>query len=764
LLRRARCAGALTQEELAERAQLTDREIRYLERDLRRPSRDTVRRLAHALGLSADEQGAFVAAARAPRVEARERAGELRLPPYPLVGREHDVRRVQDWLGDHEVRLLTLTGPGGVGKTSLALVAAAGVRAAFPGGVRWVPLASLADAALLPTAVAHALGVMDTGGSPASDAFRAALDGQPTLLVLDNLEHLAPDTFVSELLTTFPRLTVLATSRSPLGIRAEHEFPVIPLVTPRDVPGLPVQAVAANPAVDLFLRRAQAVKPAFVLTEMNAEAVAAICRRLDGLPLAIELAAARIRVLSPQAMLTRLGDRLSFLTGGAADLPQRQRAMRATVGWSYDLLSETNRDVFTQLAVFDGSFGFAALEAVLPIDPMTLLDAVEALHRSNLLLADPADDDPRFRMLGTIRDFGLEGLERRSDAAELRQRHAAYYLGFAEDAARRFQGPESTHWLDLVEDDRANLRAALRWFLDRRDVAAGLRLCAALWWFWYVRGYATEGRAQLAAFLALPMPALTDAVRPRAEALLGAGQLAQTQGDYETAARSLAMSIELFRSISDGRSTAAALLAAGFTARVQQDYEAARTLLHQSLALARANGHSFVVAATLHHLGLIAADADHDLPAAQHLLEESLILYQSLGFPRFVALLQLSLGDVAGARQDYPRARLLLTEGLSGMSQVGEKLGIHGALDSLARIAVDEGDWDRAVALAAAAERLRRRTGSRSWPVVEQNRSQWLGRAHDAMTDDQFASAWSQGEAFTPEQAVRYALDQARNH
>jgi predicted ATPase/DNA-binding XRE family transcriptional regulator len=762
LLRQARTAAALTQEDLAERAQLTDRGIRYLERGLRRPNRDTVERLAQGLGLSEEEHAAFVAAARPRRAQAPRRPGELRPPPHPLVGREHLVRTVRDRLSAGELRLLTLTGPGGVGKTSLALVAAAGLQAAFTGGIAWVPLASLSDATLLPAAVAHALGLLDTGGhAPSAEALRAALDERPRLVVLDNVEHLAVAGFVADLLATCRQLTVLATSRSPLEISAEQEVPIPPLPTPSDVPAAPVHAVAANPAVDLFLRRAQAVKPTFALNDTNATAVAAICRRLDGLPLAIELAAARIRVLSPQAMLTRLGDRLGFLTGGARDLPPRQQTMRETIAWSHGLLTDMQGEVFAQLAVFDGSFSLAALEAVLPTDPNTLLDAVEALHRSNLLmLVDSADDEPRFRMLGTIRDFGLECLARRGEGRALSGRHAAYYLAFAEEAAHRFYGPDSTRWLDSLDEDRANLRAALREFLDRRDVTEGLRMCAALWWFWYVRGYATEGRAHLATFLALPMPLSDHAVGPRAEALLGAGQLAQTQGDYAAARRFLAESIELYRSLSDERATAAALLAAGFIARVQEDYESARDLLDQSLTLARTSGHSFVVAAALHHLGMIAADADQDLAAAEDLLEESLSLYQSLRLPRFIALVQLSLGDVADAQQDHERAHRLLTGGMRGMRRVGERLGVHGALDSLARLAASERHWGRAVTLAAAAERLRNATGSRSWPVVERRRSQWLGCARDNLTEEEFFSAWAHGGTLTLEQTVGYAFDE----
>jgi predicted ATPase/DNA-binding XRE family transcriptional regulator len=760
LLRQARTAAALTQEELADRAQLTDRGIRYLERGLRRPNRDTVERLARGLGLSDGERAAFVAAARPRRAGAPSAPGELRPPPSPLVGREHQVREVRERLSDHETRLLTLTGTGGVGKTSLALVAATDLHVAFPGGTAWVPLASLDDAALLPAAVSHALGLLDTGGPATTEALRAALAQRPTLVVLDNVEHLAAAGFVADLLATCPQLTVLATSRSPLRIRAEQELPVPPLPTPSNVPARPVHALAANPAVDLFLRRAQAVQPSFVLNETNATAVAEICRRLDGLPLAIELAAARIRVLVPSAILGRLDDRLGFLTGGAHDLPPRQRTMRGTVAWSYELLSDIQQGVFAQLAVFEGSFGLAALEAVVQTDPTTTLDAVESLHRSNLLLlADSADDEPRFRMLGTIRDFGLECLTHRGEGHDLRERHAAHYLALAEQETRGFYGPDSTHWLDMLEEDRANLRAALRWFLDQRDAARGLRLGAALWWFWYVRGYATEGRAQLNGLLALPAPLPgDDAVRARAAALLGAGSLAHTQGDYTLAHRLLAESIDLYRSLADERATAEALLAAGFTARVQEDYQAAADLLGQSLTLARSSGHAFVVAAALHHLGMIAADANADLAIAETLLGESLTLYESLGLPRFIALVQLSLGDVATARQDHSRAHQLLSEGLSGMRRVGERLGIHGALDSLAGLAAGEHHWSRAVTLAAAAEQLRTTTGSRSWPVVERRRNRWLACARDTLSDQEFSSARAQGTALTLEQAVSYAL------
>jgi predicted ATPase/DNA-binding XRE family transcriptional regulator len=757
LLRRARLEAGLTQEELAERAEVSDRGVRYLEHGLRRPSRDTVERLGRALALNAGEQATFRAAARPVRPRAAVVGAVPPNPPHPLIGREAEVRRASGLLRSGEVRLLTFTGPGGVGKTRLALEVVRELPAVPAAAVVWVPLASLAEGRLVPWTIAGALGVVQTTPS-VLNALRNALVQRPTLLVLDNFEHVldAADV-VSELIDGCPRLTVLVTSRAPLQLRAEREFPVVPLPTPREDPRLPVHAVAASPAVDLFLRRAQAVRPDFALTKTNASAVAAICRCLDGLPLALELAAARTRILPPHAMLEHLADRLGFLTGGAGDLPARQRTMRATVAWSHELLGQAAQAVFARLTVFDGSFSLAAVEAVLddPDDPMSLLDALESLQRTSLLVVvDGADDEPRFRMLGTIRDFGRERLAP-LDAEELRGRHAHHYLALAEEAALGFQSTSPARWLVLLEQDQDNLRAALAWFLDHPDAAApGLRLSVALSWFWYVRGYASEGRAWLSAFLVQTESLRVD--ESRAAALLGSGQLAHTQGDFAAARRLLAESIELRRSLGDQRGTADALLAAGFTARIQEDVEPAHRLLGEALELARASGHPFVVAAALHHLGLLAMDAHGDTASARRLLEESLSQYRALGFPRFIALLQLALGDVARAEHDYGRARQLLSESLLGMSRAGEKLGLHGVLDSLAGLAADQSEWRRAITLASAAERLRATTGSRSWPVVERDRVRWLGEARRALTELEYAAAWETGQAMGVEHAVDY--------
>src|SRR4051794_6058846 len=447
VLRRYRHQVGLTQEELAEAAGLSVRGLRYLERGLRHPTRDTVRRVVAALDLSPAEGSALARAGRAGPDGSvlPPRRGAPPVPPGALIGRERELAAVIDVLSGGDVRILTLTGPGGVGKTRLAQETARRLDAGFSDGAVWVPVATLADPALLPAAVAGALGLATDGPPGDVEVVAGALAGRRLLLVLDDFERItAAAGTVADLAARCPELVVLVTSRVSLRLRSGREFAVDPLATPAPGTSTPVQALAANPAVELFLRRAQASTADFVLTGANADAVAEICRRLEGLPLALELAAARIAVLPPAAMLGRLHHRLGVLTGAAPDAPQRQRTMRAAITWSHDLLSASAQALFRRLAVFEGGCTLSAIEAVCPPagpDGVDLLDDVEELQRASLLrLEDAAAEDPRFRMLDIVREYAEELLDADADADLLPQRHSIHYLALAEESSGRVFG------------------------------------------------------------------------------------------------------------------------------------------------------------------------------------------------------------------------------------------------------------------------------------------------------------------------------------
>ena len=758
LLRHYRVAAGLTQEELAERAELSARGVRYLEQALRRPYRDTVRRLAEALALSPEDYAILTAASRPTTSLTGSATGPV--PAGPLIGREREIAAASDLLRREDARLLTLTGIGGVGKTRLALEVGRHLQPSYADGVVWVPLVSLSDPELVASAVAQAVGLQETGSVPVREALAHFLRERHVLLLLDNFEHLAAAaSLVSDLMASSSHMNVLVTSRVALRLRGEQEFPVAPLELPQMTDEASVYALAANPAVDLFLRRAQAVKPDFALTKANAGTVASICRRLEGLPLAIELAAARIRALPPGAMLDRLEHRLSFLTGGALDLPARQRTMRETIAWSYDLLDPAEQLLFRRLAVFGGGCGLAAIEAVCDAAGSPsgdVLDGVEALMRSSLLLIqDAPDEEPRFVMLETVREYALERLVASGEEGELWRRHADYYLTFMEERASAFLGPEQRQWLDRVEREHDNLRAVVQWCLEHGQVESGLRLTAALWPLWYVRGYA-EGRTHLAHLL--DRPEANSVAAPRAGSLLGAGQLALWQGDYVAARAYLEESIALHRTLGNERGTADALLCAGFAARVQEEYETARAFLEEGLALSRAIAHPFITAACLHHLGMIAVDADGDYHAAGGFLEESLTLYRKLGVQRFIGLVSLTLGDVVRAQCDRAGAFRLFHSGLTTLLEVGEKLAIPAALDSFSHLALDEGHAERAARLSGAATGLRDSSHTSAWPAVRRARERWLTAAHAALGEAAFQRAWVEGQTMTGEQACAYAL------
>jgi predicted ATPase/DNA-binding XRE family transcriptional regulator len=766
LVKEARSRRGITQEELAQRAGLSVRGVRYLEQGLRRPYKDTIERIVDALGLSPEEGRELALAARPPAAEssgaaAQRSASPVPAPPGPLIGRERELAAIAELLLHDDVRVLTLTGPGGVGKTRLAIEAAAWAEPRFSGGVVWVPLAALVDSSLVPRAIGQAFGLVDADSRPLAERLALALrDRSPVLLLLDNFEHVAAAAaLVADLVAACPRLKVLVTSRAALLLRSEREFPVAPLTPPDTTAPLSVVALAANACVDLFLRRAQAVKPDFALTEANAGAVAAICCRLEGLPLALELAAARVRVLAPKAMLPRLDHCLSFLTSGGPDLPVRQRAMRETIAWSHELLGPAEQTLFRRLAVFTGGCVLDGIEAVCGGTGGTVpdvLEAVEALQRCSLVCsAETADEEPRFGMLETVREYALEKLSESGEEEVVRGRHAAWSLAFVEEGAPRFFSAEQGRWLDRLEQEHGNVRTALRWFVERKDAENGLRLTAAVWTLWYVRGYA-DGRALLAALLGLPEAAAVGL--PRATSLLAAGQLALWQGDDAAARASLEESLALHRALGADRGTAHALLSSGFVARVRQDYDRAHALLDEALSLSREIDERFITAAALHNLGMMAVDVRTDLTSGRRLLEESLATYRALGMPHFISLVSLSLGDLARVEGDHGTARALLSEALRTMVEMGGAPMLPSALDCVAHVAMDAGETTRAVQLAGAASRLRDVSGTRSYPLAARSRERWLATAKGALGEAAFDAAWAAGRAMPRHEAIDAAL------
>jgi non-specific serine/threonine protein kinase len=727
----------------------------------------------------------------APAPAAVRRVGGIPLPTPPtlLLGRERELAAARDLLRA-DARLLTLTGPGGVGKSRLALAIAADTADDLEGGASLVDLAPLVDPGLVPAAVATALGVREGGAGSLLDGVVRALGRRELLLVLDNLEHLLPGAAgdVARLLEACPGLRLLVTSREPLRLRAEHLLPVPPLALPpralwalSSPPSSPPSpaALLAYPAVALFVRRARAATAGFGLTEQNAAAVAELCTRLDGLPLAIELAAARARFLAPAAVLERLGGRLDLLLGRAADAPARHRTLRAALDWSHDLLTAQEQAVFRRLAVFAGGFTQEAAAAVAGAaaawpDASSLPDGqslLEPLAEKSLLLAGPAEGDGRdggqsgdapevrFGMLETVRAYALERLEASGEGEAARRRHAAYYLALARPAAPEIRGPRHARWLDRLEAEHDNLRQALRWALEGGSHEAALRLAAAAWPFWWRRGHLGEGLGWLEAALARGdgAPAAL-----RAPALSGAGMLAWARGDQELAQARHEAALALYRANADEAGVASALRDLALVARHRGDVAQAAALAGEGLALARRWGDAWVVATILPVLAVLEHDRGTPAEAAPY-LEESLALFRAAGDSWGTALTLADLALVARARGDPAGAAALLGESLALRRDLADRPGIAGCLERLALVAADLGDAPRAARLFGAAEALREAVGAplaapTVAPGTPADHDRALAALRAALGEPVLARLWAEGRAAPLEQAVADAL------
>ncbi len=798
LVRARRRALDLTQQDLARRVGYSVVTIRKVESDERRPSRQLAERLASCLSVGPSEADSFTRLARADAADidtssllgaAREAAAgpvSLPTPLTRLIGRQSEVAAVREALLEDNARLLTLVGAPGIGKSRLGIQVAALASEAFPDGVSYVPLAPISEPALVPLAIAKVLGVQEPAGRPLAEVLIDYLRDRRLLLVLDNFEHVidaAP--FIADLLTACPVPKVLATSRAPLHIRGERLFTVPPLATPGASYGLTADDAGRFPAIELFGERARAVDPDFRLTDANAADIASICANLDGLPLAIELVAARSRLLAPSGLVARLGHRLALLTDGPRDAPAHQQALRSTIDWSYALLDAGEQALFARLAVFIGGCSLQAAEEVVNAEgdlPLTVLDGLAALADKNLLGHETrADGERYFVSLKTIREYAEERLGERGEERAIRDRFVAFYLGLAEAANARLGGDEQQRWLDRLEAAQDNLQATLRWCVSQGDAAQGLRLVAALWTFWHIRSRQAEGDRWIRLVLALPGP---HEERVHAQALFGAGWIAVDRGDHGQARAWFEDSLAIFRSLGDRHGVAKALHGVGMMAQADDNDADAAVLFAESLELYRAIdddeglawsldhlgnaalglgdyaraaalfaesqgifhrlGHAWGRAISLHHQGL-AALARGELTVARAHFLEGMELFGELANSWGIATSLDHLGYVALGSHEHRQAEEYFTESLTLSRAEDDRGGLARSLVGLASVAVADRDMRRAAYLFGGADVLAAASGIRMDPVARSLKSRDAAAVQARLDEEGIAAAWEEG-------------------
>ena len=763
-------------------------------------AKDPQQRYASTKDLARDLAAVRDRLAHVPGVPAEPRPKNLPLQHTAFIGRDQEEAELRQLLAQEKVRLVTLTGPGGIGKTRLALKTVNDIADRFPGGVCFVSLSEIDDGGLIASTIVQALGVTESGTRTPQESLKeyvGRLD-QAMLLLLDNFEHLTPAaSFMAELLSAGPRLKVVVTSQSRLHVYGEYEFPVSPLALPdlKSIP--PLESLSRLPAIALFVERAQAIKPGFTLTKENAATVATICARLDGLPLAIELAAARIKLLSPTTMLARLESSLDLLTGGARDLPSRQQTLRSTVDWSYGLLTSAEQTLFRRLSVFSGGCTLEAVEAVCDTRGDLGLDTFDAMasivDKSLAQHVEPLDTEDRFFMLSTIRRYALERLAESNDNASTRRTHAAYYLVLAEEGAQEMLArPE---WLDRFETEHDNFRTALDYLVKSGEADWGLRLGAALFRFWETREHIAEGRVAMTRLLGLE----GSRTRPklRARVLFAAAVLAGEQGDYVEAQNLFEESLNICNTLNDNRGVAVALNALAVMARDRGDLTLASSLFNRCATIWKEVGDSADIARALSNLasvmkmqgqyssasklydecltrfGEIADDAGvawtlsylgdvarlkADFASAHSYCEQSLALFRRLRENWGIASVLSDLAGLSCDQGNHIEAHRLYSESIKIFKDLGHKRGIARALESLAISAAARSQSKQALHRAAAAAALRQQIGAPLTPAEQSRLEKALQFARRALGDVSGMAAWMEGWGMPVDEAIQQAL------
>jgi predicted ATPase/class 3 adenylate cyclase len=717
----------------------------------------------------------------------------------PLVGREAELKAVRDLVLRQDTRLVTLTGPGGIGKTRIALQVAADVIDVFRDGVFFVNLTTVREPERLPAAILQAVDVTPDSGEAADVALRKWLARREILLLLDNFEQIVDAASrVADLLREAPRLNLLITSQAALKIRGEHGFPVGPLAVP-DESVVEASSLTANEAVAMFVDRAQSIQPDFALDDGNAAVVAAIVRELDGLPLAIELAASRIQLFAPQALLRRLEQSFDILTSRARDLPERHRTLRNAIAWSYELLDDDEKALFRRQAVFDGGFTLESAEAICspPEDPVDVLEGLSSLIDKSLLRQRPtALGEPRFERLRTVLAFAVECLEASGEADRWRRRHAEHFAELADrmDEALSAQR-DAKDRLDRIALEIDNLRAALKWAISKDEADLAVRLCASLPALWFRTGTLEEGKGWLTRVLAL-RDRLSEPSRARALNLLG--RLRQIEGDNSPeVATAFEESLSVYRRLGDRRGIARALMNLGNLKRRGRDLDAAEAMFHEALGIYRDLGEAFgqggallnlgdlynargdrtkareyfeqardiarrggariTYAFSLQYLGTMAV-VDGDLDCAEDLYQESRREFADLGARPGLAWSQYYLAIVARERGDRERARMLFREALRGVGELGFMPGVALALIGIAGVESSEGHQRRAAVLLGAAREIHRRASLSTSPVEEKSIAEIEDAIHEALDDADVEQAMSEGREMNAAQAIALAL------